>query len=74
MSVSYEFNSRFPSLMREIECINYAWGWPGMLDSLEYIGNRISEYEDTQVGIEYFQFISEMRKLFTENPTDTVVA
>lgn len=64
---------RFPALIREVEAINYAWGWPGMLDSLEYIGNRFSEYEGTRVGAEYKVFITEMHDFMANSTMNSAV-
>ena len=64
---------KYPFLMREIESINYAWGWPGMLDSLEFIGNRFARYEGTRVGDEYKVFIREMGELVQEMPLNSSI-
>lgn len=64
---------KYPFLMREIESINYAWGWPGMLDSLEFIGNRLTQYEGTKVGDEYRVFIEEMGELVQEMPLNSSI-
>lgn len=65
---------KYPLLMREIEAINYAWGWPGMLDSLEFIGNRADEYKGTKVLDEYYSFMTEMGEVMQNSPLSFTVA
>ena len=40
-------NPQFDNLMAEVECINRAWGWVGVLDAIMYIQAHESDYEGT---------------------------
>jgi hypothetical protein len=44
-----------------------------MLDSLEFIGNRLTQYEGTKVGDEYKVFIEEMGELVQEMPLNSSI-
>lgn len=55
---------KFPALMNEIECINAAWGYVGLLDALEYIKAHAEEYRGTQCYREFRALCASMGALF----------
>jgi len=55
---------KYPALFNEIECINQAYGWYGLLDALQYIKDHIAEYEGTQCLREFRAFCFSMGRLF----------
>ena len=56
--------NKYELLYSEIECINRAWDYSGMLDALEYIRENREEYYGTAVYRQFCQFCAEMAELF----------
>lgn len=54
----------YGNLMSEVECINKAYGWSGVLDAIVYIKTHEIEYEGTRVYTELQQFMQEGARLF----------
>ena len=62
-------NPQFERLMAEVECINHAWGWVGVLDAIMYIQAHESDYEGTAVHREFREFMAQGARLFaTKEP------
>lgn len=57
-------NPDYEHLMNEVECINKAWGYVGVLDALMYIQENIEQYYGTQCLREFRAFMREGARLF----------
>lgn len=62
-------NPDYELLMGEVECINRAYGWVGVLDALMYIQANEEEYKGTACYREFKQFMREGAKLFATKET-----
>jgi hypothetical protein len=57
-------DEKYSHLFDEINVINRAYGWVGVLDALKYIDTNFEHYRGTLCGNQCRLFIKEMSRLF----------
>lgn len=63
----------YEKLMEEVNTLNDSFGWYGSVDAMNFIAKHREEYEDTQILIEYDEFVAEAANIFKSMREEKVV-